>query len=143
MPKYQYIVILSLKNIMVGTVHTDSDSPDEPRIVRPVRKIKPTAALLEHSEKAALPSQTKAINAFRAAEAAKHATNDTHYPPAAKPQQVPQATLSAPTPEPTAPEAANKRARVEDINEDVASGDDQNRENARINPKREPTCKRI
>jgi hypothetical protein len=39
---------------MVGTVHTDSD--DEPGVVRPVRKVKPTTTLLEHSEKAALPS---------------------------------------------------------------------------------------
>jgi hypothetical protein len=125
---------------MVGTVHTDSD--DEPRVVRPVRKVKPTAALLEHSEKAALPSQTKAINAFRAAEAAKHATNDTHHPPAAKPQQAPTLSAPAPSPEPTPPEAANKRAHVEDIDEDISSGDEK-RENARINPKCESICKRI
>ncbi|KAG2101028.1 uncharacterized protein F5147DRAFT_655374 [Suillus discolor] len=52
-----------------GTVLTDGE--DEPRVVRPICKIKPTAALLQHSEKVALPSQTKAINDFRAAEAAK------------------------------------------------------------------------
>ncbi|KAG1825069.1 hypothetical protein EV424DRAFT_1537953 [Suillus variegatus] len=55
---------------MAGTVHTDSD--DECRAC-PVRRTKPTAILLQHSERAALPSQTKAINAFCAAEAAKHA----------------------------------------------------------------------
>ena len=54
---------------MVGTVHTDNE--EEPHIVRPVRRSKPSAALLQHSEKAAIPSQTKAINEFRAAEAAK------------------------------------------------------------------------
>jgi hypothetical protein len=58
---------------MAGTILSDSD--DKPRLVRPARKIKPSAALLEHSEKAALPSQTKAINAFHAAEAAKHGSH--------------------------------------------------------------------
>jgi hypothetical protein len=33
----------------------------------------PTAALLEHSEAAALPSQHRHIEEFRAAEAARHA----------------------------------------------------------------------
>ena len=56
---------------MTGTVVTDGE--EEPRVERPVRKIKPTATLLQHSEKAALPSQTKAVNEFRAAEAARRA----------------------------------------------------------------------
>jgi len=38
-----------------------------------VRKTKPTAALLQHSEKVALLSQRKAIDVFRATEAAKRA----------------------------------------------------------------------
>ncbi|KAG1793081.1 uncharacterized protein HD556DRAFT_1527610, partial [Suillus plorans] len=50
-------------------IHVDA----EHRVARPVRKTKPTAALLQHAEKAALPSQTKAINEFHAAEAAKRA----------------------------------------------------------------------
>jgi hypothetical protein len=58
---------------MVSTIHTDNE--DELRVVaRPVHKTKSTAALLQHSEKVALPSQTKAINDFCAAEAAKLAT---------------------------------------------------------------------
>ena len=47
------------------------DDAREGRIARPIRRTKPTAALLQHSEKAVLPSQTKAINDFHAAEAAK------------------------------------------------------------------------
>ncbi|KAG2049979.1 hypothetical protein BDR06DRAFT_974799 [Suillus hirtellus] len=48
---------------MTGTVHTDNEN--EPIVhPHPLCKIKPTAALLQHSEKAALPSQTKAINEF-------------------------------------------------------------------------------
>ncbi|KAG2751673.1 hypothetical protein P692DRAFT_20709488, partial [Suillus brevipes Sb2] len=120
---------------MVGTVHTDSD--DEPCVVRPVRKVKPTAALLEHSEKAALPSQTRAINAFRAAEALKRTTDDTH-PLATEPPQAPIPTTHAPNINTTAPETTSKRARVEEIDGDEISGDDE-REDARTNPK----CKRV
>jgi hypothetical protein len=127
----------NVKNLMVRTVHTDSD--DEPRIVRPVRKVKPTAALLEHSEKAALPSQTRAINAFRAAEALKRTTNDTH-PPAAELPQAPIPSTRAPNVDATAPEITSKRARVEEINEDEISGDDE-REDARTNPKCKSICK--
>lgn len=64
---------------MTSIVHTDSD--DEPIVhPRPIRRTKPTAALLQHSEKAALPSQTKAINKFRAAEAAKRALEVSAQP---------------------------------------------------------------
>ncbi|KAG1879957.1 uncharacterized protein F5891DRAFT_1204322 [Suillus fuscotomentosus] len=114
---------------MAGTVLSDSY---EPRLVRPARKIKPSTALLEHSEKVALPSQIKAINAFRAAEAAKHASNNTQLP------------SSPPTPEVTvsAPILANKRAQTEDIKEGYESSgeerendeDDEECENARTNP---------
>ncbi|KAG2747640.1 hypothetical protein P692DRAFT_20875468 [Suillus brevipes Sb2] len=77
---------------MTGTVLTDGE--DEPRVVRPVRKIKPTAALLQHSEKAALPSQTKAINDFRAAEATKRASEVSQ--PAALTAPVPATQLAPP-----------------------------------------------
>lgn len=127
----------NLQNLMVGTVHTDSD--DEPRVVRPVRKVKPTAALLEHSEKAALPSQTRAINAFRAAEALKRTTDDTH-PLATEPPQAPIPSTHAPNVNTTAPETTSKRARVEEIDEDEISGDDE-REDARTNPKCKSMCK--
>jgi len=56
---------------MAGVVLTDGE--DEPRIERPQRNPKPSATLLAHSEQATLPSQQKAINTFRAAEAAKRA----------------------------------------------------------------------
>ncbi|KAG1793356.1 uncharacterized protein HD556DRAFT_1527592 [Suillus plorans] len=49
----------------------------EHHVARPVRKTKPTATLLQHAEQAALPSQTKAINEFHAAEAAKCAAEHT------------------------------------------------------------------
>ena len=56
---------------MVGTILTDGE--DEPHIERPHRNPKPSAALLAHSEQAALPSQQKVVNDFCAAEAAKRA----------------------------------------------------------------------
>lgn len=100
---------------MTGTVLTDGE--DEPRVVRPIRKIKPTAALLQHSEKAALPSQTKAINNFRAAEAAKRASEVS---------------------EPQPPPPSNKRVRPNDAPNDAPDDDgsaDTEHENARVNPK--------
>jgi hypothetical protein len=102
-----------------------------------VHKVKPTAALLEHSEKAALPSQTRAINAFRAAEALKCTTNDTH-PLAAEPQ-APILSTHAPNIDATTPETTRKRACVEEIDEDEISGDDE-RENAWMNPKCKSIC---
>jgi len=107
------------------------------RVVHPVRKVKPTAARLEHSENAALPSQTRAINAFRAAEALKRTTNDIH-PLAAKPPPPLIPSTRAPNIDATTPETTRKRARVEEIDEDEISGDDE-REDARTNPK----CKSI
>jgi hypothetical protein len=108
------------------------------RVVRPVRKVKPTAALLEHSEKAALPSQTRAIHDFRAAEALKRTTNDTH-PLVAEPPQAPILSARAPNIDTTTPETTRKRARVEEIDEDAISGDDE-REDARTNPKCKSIC---
>jgi hypothetical protein len=104
-----------------------------------VRKVKPTAALLGHSENAALPSQTRAINAFSAAEALKRTTDDTH-PPATETPQAPIPSAPAPTVDATAPETIRKRARVEEIDEDEISGDD-GREDARTNPKCKSICK--
>lgn len=56
---------------------------------RPSRNPKPTATLLEHSKGAALPSQQKKINEYRAAEAAKHVK-----------QNIPAASSTATTPAP-------------------------------------------
>ncbi|KAG2088925.1 uncharacterized protein F5147DRAFT_841227 [Suillus discolor] len=94
---------------MTGTVLTDGE--DEPRVVRPVHKIKPTAALLQHSEKAALPSQIKAITDFRAAEAAKRASECLPHPTNVCPDDA-----------------------LDDALDDDESGD-MERENARVNPK--------
>lgn len=120
-------------------------SPDElvladggqSRTVRPVRRTKPSAALLHHSEKAALPSQTKAINDFRAAEAAnlKHATENQQATNTTSPEpSVLAPALSAPS---TVADNG-KRSRVEEsqnLSDAILSSDDQ-RENARTNPKR-------
>jgi len=116
---------------MVGTVHTDNE--EEPHIVRPVRRSKPSAALLQHSEKAAIPSQTKAINEFRAAEAAKRVAEiqqaiDTS--PTLSQTVSPTTVLSTPTVD------TSKRVHIEEIFDDVESGDDSH-ENARTNPRRE------
>ncbi|KAG2103086.1 uncharacterized protein F5147DRAFT_706513 [Suillus discolor] len=105
---------------MMGTVLTDGE--DEPRVVRPVCKIKPTAALLQHSEKAALPSQTKAINDFCAAEAAKRASEVSQ--PAALTVPVPATQL--------APPPSNKHVCPDDA---LDESGDMERENARVNPK--------
>jgi len=116
------------------------DGEDEPRIVRPIRKIKPTAALLQHSEKAALPSQTKAINAFRAAEAAKRTSTSTVSAPSAHLPHSESTSLphSAPSPpSESVPRPSNKRIPPDDVFtfEDNESGEEE-REDARMNPSR-------
>jgi hypothetical protein len=111
---------------MTGTVLTDGE--DEPHVVRPICKIKPTTALLQHSEKAALPSQTKAINDFHAAEAAKCASEVSQ--PAALTVLVPATQL--------APPPSNKRVCPDDALDDaldVNQSIDMEHENAYINPK--------
>jgi hypothetical protein len=118
---------------------------DEPRIERPQRNPKPSAALLAHSEQAALPSQQKAINTFRAAEAAKHAAetalalNALRASPdtapsssrATSPNNVPLMQLI-----PSTSHISNKdkRAHVEDVSDDEDL-DIEERENARMNLK--------
>jgi hypothetical protein len=54
---------------MVGVIVSDGE--EDARIQRLQHKLKPTAALLEHSETAALPSQQRRIEEFHAAEAAR------------------------------------------------------------------------
>ncbi|KAG1796920.1 uncharacterized protein HD556DRAFT_1441095 [Suillus plorans] len=123
---------------MTSTVHTDSE--DEPIVhSRPIRRIKPTAALLQHSEKAALPSQTKAINEFRAAEAAKHALEVSAQPKPVPPP--PTAISSSNVPPPPSPiPSSNKRLHPDDAfvdieDESVDEDHDSVHENARTNPK--------
>ena len=48
-------------------------SGDDTPLKRPSRNPKPTATFLKHSEGAALPSQQRKVNEYRAAEAAKRA----------------------------------------------------------------------
>ena len=124
---------------MVGTVLTDGE--DDPRVERPVRKTKPTAVLLQHSGNPALQSQRKAIDDFRAAEAAKRAAErDAARADLQNTPSTPSSSRES-SPVPPTPLAslasqttgANKRAHVEEIVDEDA--DDEERENARINPK--------
>ena len=117
---------------MVGTA-----GKNDQRAERPVRKTKPTAILLQHSEKAALPSQQKAINNFRAMEAAKQAAEHDNA--------AVQSTLSTPTSwessfVPSTPPATLASqitdADIWDVYESIGEDtEDEERENACINPK--------
>ncbi|KAG1870414.1 hypothetical protein C8R48DRAFT_670787 [Suillus tomentosus] len=134
---------------MAGTVLTDSD--DECRVnARPVRQTKPTAILLQHSERAALPSQTKAINAFRAAEAAKRAaeTQQVADPGHSLSQNSSFSNSTVLLGSSSAAPEQGKRVRVEETAAVIDSnqvdddgqffGDDDDteiRENAYVNPK--------
>jgi hypothetical protein len=93
---------------MTGTIHTDSE--DAPLVVHPcpICRTKLTATLLQHSEKAALPSQTRAINKFHAAEAAKCAP-DVSAPTVPIPSaQIPPLASAQPELELSPPSAPNK-----------------------------------
>jgi hypothetical protein len=137
---------------MVGTVVDDSRRPINQR---PVRKIRPTAALLQHAEKAALPSQQRTIDDFHNAEAAKHAKTAQESTAAGAcfaASAASNPTLDAPVKakrvhveEVIALELSgeeghddtrtkSKRARIEEFI--VDESDEEERENARNNPKR-------
>ncbi|KAG2059560.1 hypothetical protein BDR06DRAFT_967618 [Suillus hirtellus] len=64
-PPYQMLKdprwFTNLRPLMIGTIHMDNED-ELCVVVHLVCKTKPTAALLQHSERAALPSQMKAIN---------------------------------------------------------------------------------
>ena len=134
---------------MAGTVLTDGE--DKPRIERPVRKSKPTTALL-HSEEPTLPFQQKAVKDFLAAEAAKRATerqlaidavranqtNISSSSQATTPETAPSVGPAAHVPSTSRVIDTTKRAHIEEIFDDEESVDEE-RENARINPKCEST----
>jgi len=129
---------------MVGVIISDGE--EDARIQRPQRKSKPTAALLEHSEAAALPSQQRRVEEFRAAEAARRAAEirsaiaQIRVQPPTDSSESPRATPSAGPSVPTSPspslhtsDAPEKRAFSE---VDSDNGDDDlEREDARNNPK--------
>ena len=143
---------------MAGTVLTDGE--DKPRIECPIRRSKPTTALL-HSGEPALPFQQKAVKDFRAAEAEKRAaerqlaidgvrakrttTRSSESPRTTTPETAPSVRATspetassvsgAPVPSTSRVLDKSKRARVEEIADDEESGDE-GRENARFNPKR-------
>jgi hypothetical protein len=127
---------------MTRTAHTDSEG--EPRVERPARKTKPTATLLQHAERAALPSQQKAINEFHAAEAKKRAADDFRAIASSRiitnPTPNSSQSHSADGP-PATPDMAtasrvpgkSKRPYVEETSDE--DSDSEGRENARFNPK--------
>jgi hypothetical protein len=113
------------------------------RISRPQRKSRPTAALLEHSEAPALPSQQKCIDEFRAAEAVRNAephpadevqihhqtrTQSSHATPSAGPSDPPSLSLT-----PIALDGPEKR-QCSQVTLTI-SEDDSEREDARNNPR--------
>ncbi|KAG1739694.1 hypothetical protein EDB19DRAFT_1978089 [Suillus lakei] len=110
---------------MVGTVHTDNN--DE-CCAWPFHRTKPTTTLLQHSEKAALPSQTQVINAFCAAEAAK-LPDTQHASNAGTDQTTPSISLNSP-PGVTAPSGSSsavlkkgKRMCIEEVLDDESGGE--------------------
>ncbi|KAG2070884.1 hypothetical protein BDR04DRAFT_1118014 [Suillus decipiens] len=113
---------------MTGMIHTDRK--DEPLVVHPhpICRTKLTAALLQHSEKGALPSQTRAINEFCAAEAAKHASDVSAPIPPLAPAQ-PKSVL----PPPSVLLPSNKCMHPDDAFKDKSV--DEEHENAHMNPK--------
>ena len=124
---------------MIGTVLTDGE--DNPRVEWPAHKTKPTTVLLQHSRKAALPSQQKAIDDFCASEAAKRAAECDAARAAlqSSPSTPSSSRESSPiTPTPPATLASHttgtsKWAYIEEIDNEDA--EDEECENARINPK--------
>lgn len=124
---------------MTSTIHTDSEDESFVRPC-PIRRTKPTAALLQHLEKATLPSQTRAINEFHAAEAAKRAL-EVPVPTAPIPSaQIPPLTPAQPESAlfpPSALPSSNKCLHLDDAFE-VKSVDEE-RENAHMNPRKK--CK--
>jgi hypothetical protein len=105
----------------------------EHHVARPVHKIKPTAALLQHAEKAALPSQTKAIHDFHTAEAAKHTAEHNST---SSPTKTAEPPCTSPIPSASSAVDPHKRVHPEDSYEDSYGefGNDEH-ENTHTNPK--------
>lgn len=133
---------------MAGTVLTDGK--DGPRIERPQRTHRPSATLLAHSEQAAIASQQKAVNDFRAAEAAKRASaialalkatcaNKSTTPSSSRATSPNDTPLTQPVPSTSHISDKTKRARVEEIS-DKEHSDDKEHKNAWINPKPASEC---
>lgn len=116
-----------------------SDDEGETRVVRPVRKTKPTAALLHSAEPATLSFQRKAVNDFRIAEAAQctKQAEGTKLSSVAGPSQQPTSTTSKTAAAPPTSHVPNQTKRVhvdlEEIFED--DNDVEMQESAYINPK--------
>jgi hypothetical protein len=112
--------------------------------VRPVRKTKPTAALLHSAELATLSFQKKVVNDFRIAEAAQctKQAEGTELSSVAGPSQQPTYTTSKTATTPPTSHVLNQTKRVpvnlEEIFEDDEDDDDvEMRKSAYINLKHE------
>jgi hypothetical protein len=133
-----------------------NDRGEGARIARPQRKSRSTAALLEHSEAPALPSQQKHIDEFRAAEAVRQQTqpiptdsqqtciDGSRATTAANEVQIRQGAMSISSPRPPAvppslsptPSALEKRPLSEGASPDREDLNlDTGREDARYNAK--------
>jgi len=131
---------------MAGVIVSDGD--DDAHVQRPQRKSRPSAALLEHSEAAALPSQQKRIEEFCAAEAAKRAAEiqaaiaqvraQRSTPPESScttPSAGPSIPPSpSPSPSPSTSGAPEKQG-ISEVDLESGDDDDSGREDARNNPK--------
>jgi hypothetical protein len=84
-------------------------------VAHPVCKIKRTAALLQHAEKAALPSQTKAIHDFHTAEAAKRAAEHNST---SSPTETVEPPRTSPIPSASSAIDPCKRVHLENSNEE-------------------------
>jgi hypothetical protein len=130
---------------MVGAIISDGE--EDVCIQRPQHKSKPTAALLEHSEAATLPSQQRHINKFHAAEAARRAAetrsaiDQVRAQPPSDPSdsESPHATPSA---GPSVPVSPSRSLHMCDTpgkwgfsEVEPEDGGDLKREDARSNPK--------
>ena len=127
-----------------------TDGKDGPHIERPQCNHCPSAALLAHSEQAAIASQQRAIINFCAAEAAKCASatalalaaaraNKSTTPSSSRATSPDDTPLTQPIPSTSHIADKTKRARVEEISDEEDS-DDEECENARINPKPTGEC---
>lgn len=101
---------------------------------RPARIQKPTATLLEHSEGAALPSQQKKIDEYRAAKAAKQYDSTTNTTVPSRSTATTPTISNAPSPSPSLefpdspenvkrPSFGKRKSIVSDVDESDDEGD--------------------
>jgi hypothetical protein len=112
---------------MINTDTAASTNGDEPCAACPICQTKPTVALLEHSERAALPLQTKAINEFHATEAARSANEILHT-------ATPGPSLAPSVPQQVQPATSISSSKCPFVTE-ISDDDNDKHEDACTNPK--------